>query len=895
MVKPKSPIPRLGKDKTKPDMPELEDPKTIGATKPLRLLQPDAEGNEIELEGGIEAILELNEDGLPSNPSVMIFLPNKYIDDPVLMGGPNHAVCIMSYYNMLMKHGASDEDAMNLIIASPGEGESETGEKVGVDILIRPGMNGANVCFRKPSVQPENWPQMIGRSIQTLQAAGVPDDNMLVFDFSKNVMKEALLHGNMRWMVPSPRTLVARQQFINDSYRPHEHNEDPGLLKAHSRVYYGVTGERQLMADDFHTFVEGVSKEMPVKSDVVKALGIIFRQATTTNNAGYRNLGFFGVKDDFTKTLRGALSDLIGAGSSEPSADSAEAGVPLEVEGECISPEDIEDYLKYLLQEKEWSGVDKATIKLVEGHLKENITEEDLGVIDWLDGQFQEAVPENLRSYDAETDDEECRENLLKRLLGEYDSSGGFEILGLKMRYLPRGSWLDGPIRIDHKETEKANVHYRAGVDVPQELRKLTQELAETLGAEYVAPYELAGAHSQRAATGLKEPTFLMFMGSPSYDKPYVRYAKDVGEMSKNMEQYLDEIYTGCRVFDLNVPDHSLIEVPTGEGGRQRTHFLVKEYLEVGRPVSLMVIERFEKHDEVRDREALLGEVAGKTAIIGRSSGGFGGVLFKMAPSGSARSTVLWDPQGAFNPRDLEISIEKSVDQYARHIARSMAKTHAMGASEEEVDEILATFVEEFSDAIGDAQLKMKELGRDKYLEPFDSDANPNIRKRMETALDRLESTNIDQAAKNLHDGAKNLYEIIAALSEGLEPGRDKNEAVMAIDQLMLVHPTKTLESIATLSSDEEFGSLSAIEMEDRADMLRIKNSVRLANENLGDVYGYMLDCIAEYGRYAPAYFEDHHRERFTMLNLRGKDARLIHKVFNNPQMKDKFKKNGYC
>jgi len=533
-------------------------------------------GADGERLGSREDIMALAEDGTPKYPSVMLFLPNRYIAEPTFIGGSGHQVGISRYSEMLQ--------------GRMGEAQIEADEHLqvirdcGVDLLVRPHRGRANMCIRSTVLPRENWPDMVSESIDLIKSMGLSEERIKVLDFSPDTVSHALRTGQMGKLYKVPRTLVEREQFISESAVAIRRRNEDDLLR-HAKAYNALTGQRQMLSEDFGEFVGNVIAENPIRGKVAEALRHMSDMATSTNNFGVTNLALF--MADGKAFGPGNLSSLAG------SLDKKGSNQPLDDE-------------------------DKAALRT-------------------LSNDFSKAVPAEFRTY--RPDNEACRETLLQTLLGGFGE--GIEIPGFKVGYLGRGTWLDGPM------IEGQRLVFPSGMR--EDLKEVCAQIyAHIPDAEYMAPYLSVGSSSVREATREGREVYLMLMKRKTSPTPFILHIRRIpGIDEEGMLAMMDTI-TALKLFGIRMPEYTFIEIPDKGSKKDRDFYIVRQYYDDAQPVEKQVIAEFTSPSEVTHRESLLGAQGGRNLAVGRSNWRNGGEVLRKSRAGRVSGVALIEPDGIF-------------------------------------------------------------------------------------------------------------------------------------------------------------------------------------------------------------------------------------------------------
>ncbi|MFH0863124.1 MAG: hypothetical protein V1875_08875 [Candidatus Altiarchaeota archaeon] len=783
-------------------------------------------GPDMQRFDSLNDLLALDEQGNEVYRAIMLFLPNPYLDEAVMIGASGHHIGISKYRPMLQKRlleqgfTQADLDASKDIpIIGAGA----------VDLVVRPIGGRSAICIRNTDIPRENWPALVVQTMALLQSLGIPKEQVKVLDFSPETVRHTLLTGRMSRMYELPRTLVEQEEFIERESKQTLRRWKVGDILHHATVYNGLMGDRQMLSGDFSVFVEAAVRLKPQRKNMVSALEHMVDFATGTNKMGVKSIVFF-----------------------------------------------MADHEKFQAND----------LKAAAEHLRkkdpeQTLDEEDAASLRGLAHKFMEAVPKAFREYDSEN--EKCREKLLKKLLGGF--SLGIRIPGLQVEYLGRGQWLPAPvIGLD-------GLQFPKGVD--RTVRAISNSLREKYpNAEYLAPYQSIGSGSFREATSEGREVYLCVIGEKESSSPFIVHMRRIAQMDEAKMLNLMDTVTAIRLFGIKMPEYFYLTVPKGEGGTDK-FFVSRRYLHDARPAEKYVLEEFKKPTEVMRREELLGEYGGSNAAIGRVTYFVdGGETFKTYEAGGAKEVVLTELDGAF--QDLKTPIIDTLDLYVRHIASSMLKAHVMGADEAQVNGILGVFARSFSERLTDIRLNYQadEEHYDKNV-PVGGDVSVKIKAAMERVADTMK-TNPDQIQDRMIKDSLDVYGRLCALLDDLPQGPDKNEAAMALDQLLLTQPQQLRHSLDVLESDATFKALPAQEREDRIDILRLEYGAKKSSITLQQLHGYIGQLKGRHGPRTYAQFEDEVHDAFPGLNLRGKDARLIDKVFGDGSQLSDLQGKGY-
>jgi len=246
---------------------------------PLKDVKARFYGSRGEAVQGLNSIMSVGHDGLPSNPSVMLFHPNKYVDEPVLIGGPTHLSGVVSYRKMLAERGVGD-DAKQVMAESA------------VDLIVRPHRGDTIMCIRRSMLSPGDWPERVGKTYQLLVRLGMTPQKLMILDFSEELVSYALREGRMDRLFRTPKTLAERLQFIHDSRQHLQWGFDTKVKPP--LVFWGLDGQRQMLSSSFEDFTGDMIGLSPLRSEAASALEHISTLARTRNNLDVPHLSFFG-------------------------------------------------------------------------------------------------------------------------------------------------------------------------------------------------------------------------------------------------------------------------------------------------------------------------------------------------------------------------------------------------------------------------------------------------------------------------------------------------------------------------------------------------------------------------------------------------------------------------
>jgi hypothetical protein len=697
-------------------------------------------------------------------------------------------------------------------------------ERCAVDLVVRPHRRQSNMCVRTTVAPRENWPEMVEYTIGLFSSLGLPEERIRILDFSQQIVDHELRTGQMGKLYKIPRTVVEREHFIDDSQVMM--GSGMGEPLRHLRAYYGLTGQRQILHSDFEHFIDETIKQGGRRGNLVKALEHLVQLAGTENKFGVRHLEFF--KADATKFTADTIKRTINAIGKRGH------------QGE-IGTSDIEDLVN-------------------------------------LQTEFKNSVPDEYRSYDPLN--EGCREELLQKLLGGF--AEGIEIPGLKVSYLGRGGWVNGPVMEDGRIKDFSE-------DTPSTLRNICHALTDRFAdLEYMAPYQSVGSGSIREIQ--RDPNrevYLIVIKRKSSPFPMIYHLRRVSEIGLEQAQDLLDRITTARESRIDIPETQVVSIADTSGEKQ---FLLREFDHIAIPVEKLGLDRHKRKLEVIEREHLLGYQAGLNAFLGRVSHfADGGEVMRMFPTGWGYKISLLEPDGLF--QDVKTPIADSLDIYACHLARNMLKCHVMGINDEGVEEVRTTFVNRFMKAV-DMMRQAYELDPDHYRKRFSEDKP--IHGELMAVFKRLRKTSITEVGGRLTQRTHEIYEKLNPVFKGLDSHKERREVAEAMDQLVLVHPDNIDDTINVISSDDSFPTLSARDRQDRLNMIRLDCSARECNLTLAILNGYVTALLMSQEEYAFAAFEDEAHKKFPGLNLRGMDAKLIFKVFYDADLLSEYKSKGY-
>jgi len=254
--------------------------KQAGAIDASLLGNASFYGRGMERLGSLSDVLSLDDGGMPKHQSVMLFLPNERINEPVFIGGSDHGSGMNEYRKMLTEAGLKDR-----------KGQEDLMRECAVDLVVRPRRGKADMCVRPTTIFRMEWPEIVGDTVGLLKSLGLGDDRIKILDFSRQMVGHAIRMGEMGRLYPLPRTLVEREHFIEESRVLLGRSE--GNMLRHARVYEGLTGQRQMTASDFERFVEDMIADNPTRMQAVDSLRRIAEQANTVNKFDVLNLEFF--------------------------------------------------------------------------------------------------------------------------------------------------------------------------------------------------------------------------------------------------------------------------------------------------------------------------------------------------------------------------------------------------------------------------------------------------------------------------------------------------------------------------------------------------------------------------------------------------------------------------
>lgn len=829
------------------------------------------DGNKLN---SVTDLLRLDNENQPMNPSIMLFLPNEYIKEPVFIGGSSHMAGNVLYGQMLERLGLRDiTERANVMFP------------VAVDLVSRPAKNKPRICIRPSSARQKNWPDIIDETLRLLKMLGVKDSDIQILDTDPPVVAHAIKTGQMGRFYALPDTLLGRQHFIQRESRIGLGRGEGNLLK-HAKAYYGLNGQRHVLASDFQRFIEEVIVANPERERVVKALDSICTLATSKNKLDVFDLSFYKAGAGFTEKTVKDVANLI---RDKPPGEKIDSG--------------------------------------------------DINLLNGLHQSFTSVVPDGFRTYVAS--DEEGMEELFRTLASGYPEK--IQIEGLKVEYLGRGRWLNGP------QIKDGVVAFPHDTDVPFVVQCMCYALGEIYpDLEYIIPIKRSSSGSVREVN--RDPNrevYMCVMKRKSSLAPTIMHFKRVSpkaeweEAEAIVENTMRKV-TAARQLGIDIREHQYLQVndeeSTGQGNGKpavieseppkdqgddskklrskkggpyrRKYYIIREYDLEAKPAECLGLDSFKDLNTVVDREALLGRQAGLNAVVGRSEHFTdGGEALIMSPSGTAKGVVLIETDGLFN--DLKSPILDSLDVYATHLALTLLKSEVGGMIHGDLDKITDTFVKSFTSAVDYIRTSYG-MDEERFKGLFPQ--HPQIEKLTVKALKRIEDLDMGEVDKKLRERTRRIYWdlkkmvtdipptsdplAVAAVQEtgGEFPKKDKEAVALSLDRLFVVHSDQIDESLRVLNSDKSFDTLTAGERVERIEILRLNHSARESGATLDELNRFIQELKAGHGLNAYAHFEDElpKKKEFQGLNLQARTAQMIDAVYANPALLAELKEKGY-